>query len=117
MDIPVERAGDVAVIVLPVAELDAGNTAEFKRGMAPVLEAHAKVVLDLSKLRFLDSSGLGAFLSCLRKLTAKGGDLKLCGVSKQVRTVIELVRMHRILDIKDTREQAVRAFDVGDAGG
>jgi anti-sigma B factor antagonist len=55
----------------------------------------------------------GRFISCLRKLNAKGGDLKLCRMSKQVRAVFELVRMHRIFDIFDifgTREEAVRAF-------
>ena len=64
----------------------------------------------LSHLRFVDSSGLGAMLSCLRQLNATGGDLKLCGMSKAVRSVFELVRMHRIFDIYDTREQAVSAF-------
>jgi anti-sigma B factor antagonist len=110
MDISVERVNDVAVASMPVAELDAANAAEFKRDMAPVLDVHPKVVLDLARLRFVDSSGLGAFLSCLRKATEKGGDLKLCGVSKQVRTAFELVRMHRILDIYGTCEEATRAF-------
>jgi anti-sigma B factor antagonist len=110
MEINVEMADDVAVVAIPVAELDAANSAEFKRDMAPVLDAHAKVVLDLTKLRFIDSSGLGAFLSCLRKLNEKRGDLKLCGMSKQVQVVFELVRMHRILDIHGTREEATRAF-------
>jgi anti-sigma B factor antagonist len=110
MEIAVDRIDDVAVVAVPVEELDAGNTAEFKRDISPVLEAHMKVVLDLGRLRFVDSSGLGSFLSCLRKLNAKGGDLKLCGMSSQVRTVIELVRMHRIFDIYGTKEEAVRAF-------
>jgi anti-sigma B factor antagonist len=66
--------------------------------------------VDLSHLRFVDSSGLGAMLSCLRQLNATGGDLKLCGMSKAVRAVFELVRMHRIFDIYDTRELAVSAF-------
>jgi anti-anti-sigma factor len=110
MDIVVERVGDVAVVAVPVEELDAGNTAEFKRDLAPVLEDNAKVVLDLSRVRFIDSSGLGSFLSCLRKVNPKGGDLKLCRLSKQVRTVIELVGMHRMLDIFATKEEAVRAF-------
>jgi anti-sigma B factor antagonist len=108
MEITVEKSNDVAVVVMPVAELDSANAAEFKRDIAPVLDGHKRVVLDLSKLRFIDSSGLGAFLSCLRKLNEKQGDLKLCGVSKQVRTALELVRMHRILDIYGTREEAVR---------
>lgn len=111
MNISALKIGDVAVVELPIEELDAGNVADFKRDMAPVLDAHAKVALDLSRLRFLDSSGLGAFLSCLRRLNAKGGDLKLYAMSKQVRAVFELVRMHRIFEICATREDAVRAFD------
>ena len=111
MQLSVERAGDVAIVVLPVDELDASNSVEFKRDIAPVLEANAKVALDLSRLRFIDSSGLGSFLSCLRKLNAKGGDLKLFQVSRGVRTIIELVRMHRMMDILDTRDAALRAFN------
>jgi len=110
MEIAVDKMGDVAIAELPVEELDASNAGELKRDIAPLLEAHAKLVVDLHRLRFVDSSGLGAFISCLRKLNAKGGDLKLCGMSKQVRAVFELVRMHRIFDIFATREEALRAF-------
>ena len=110
MDIAVQRMGDVAVAMIPVEDLDAANAADLKRDMAPVIEANMKVVLDLSRLRFVDSSGLGAFISFLRKLNAKGGDLKLCRMSKPVRAVFELVRMHRVFDIFATPEEASRAF-------
>ena len=110
MAIASERLGDVTVAALPMDELDASNSADFKRELAPLLDATTKLVLDLSRLRFVDSSGLGAFISCLRQLNAKGGDVKLCGMSKQVREVFELVRMHRIFDIYPTKEAAVRAF-------
>jgi anti-sigma B factor antagonist len=110
MQITSDTFGDVAVASVPVDELDAANAEEFKRDMAPLLEGHDKLVVDVSRLRFVDSSGLGAFISCLRKLNAKGGDLKLCGMSTQVRGVFELVRMQRVFDILATREDAVRAF-------
>ncbi len=110
MEIPVEKTESVTIAMIPVDELDASNAGEFKRDMAPVLESDTRVVMDFSRLRFIDSSGLGAVLSCLRQLSAKGGDLKLCGMSKQVRSTFELVRMHRIFDIFPTREEAVRAF-------
>jgi anti-sigma B factor antagonist len=110
MQIVFEKDGDITVVVVPVEELDAGNAGEFKRDIAPLLDANTRFVLDLSRLRFVDSSGLGAFISCLRKLNARGGDLKLCGMSKPVRAVFELVRMHRVFDIVTTREEAVRAF-------
>ncbi len=110
MELVLQQVGDVTVAAISVEDLDAGNAAEFKRDMAPVVDANTKVVLDLSRLRFVDSSGLGAFISCLRKLNAKGGDLKLSGMSKQVRAVFELVRMHRVFDIFGSRDDAVRAF-------
>ena len=110
MELKIEDEGDVGVVVLPLEELDAGNAADFKRDMTPLLENHAKLALDLGKLRFVDSSGLGAFLSCLRKVKAKGGDLKLYGMTKAVRAVFELVRMHRVFDIFPTKADAVRAF-------
>jgi anti-sigma B factor antagonist len=111
MQMVFEKVGDVAVVAVPVEELDASNAGEFKRDIAPLLEAHPKMALDLNHLRFVDSSGLGAFISCLRKLNARGGDLKLYGMSKQVRAVFELVRMHRVFDILATRDDAVRAFE------
>jgi len=110
MEIAVDNIDSVAVATVPVDELDASNAGEFKRDMAPVLQANTSLVLDLSRLRFVDSSGLGAMLSCLRQLSAKSGDMKLCGMSKQVRGLFELVRMHRIFDIYGTKEEAVHAF-------
>ncbi|MCC7424639.1 MAG: STAS domain-containing protein [Planctomycetaceae bacterium] len=110
MELTVQSIGDVTIVDLGVEELDAGNTVPLKEYVAPVLDVHFKVVLDLNRMRFVDSSGLGFFLSCLRKVKAAGGDLKLCGMSKPVRAVFELVKMHRILEIHSTREEAVRAF-------
>jgi anti-sigma B factor antagonist len=110
MEISIDKLDGVAVAAVPVDELDASNSGEFKRDIAPLLQSHTKLVLDLRQLRFVDSSGLGAMLSCLRQLSAKGGDLKLCSLSKQVRALFELVRMHRIFDIYGTKEEAVRAF-------
>lgn len=110
MDIAVEKFGAVTIATLHGDELDAGNVQDFKRDIAPVLAANTNVILDLSHLRFIDSSGLGAMLSCLRQLNAAGAELKLCGMSKAVRAVFELVRMHRIFDIFDTREQAISAL-------
>ena len=110
MELAVDKVDDVAVVKVPVEELDASNSGDLKHDIAPVLQTNTKLVIDLSRLHFVDSSGLGAILSCLRQLSAKGGDLKLCGMQKQVRAVFELVRMHRIFDIYGTREEAVRAF-------
>lgn len=117
MDLSIEKVNGVAVVELRFEELDATNVGEFKRDLAPVLEANSKLVFDLTRLRFVDSSGLGGFISCFRKVNAKGGDLKLCCLSKPVRAVFELVRMHRVFDIHPTRDAAMRAFGPGERTG
>jgi anti-sigma B factor antagonist len=110
MDLLCEQVDGVLVVALLASQLDASTAMEFRNDVAPVLEAHTRVVFDLSQLAFVDSSGLGVFLTCLRQLHTKGGDLKLCRLSRPVRTLFELVRMHRLFHIFDTQEAAVQAF-------
>ncbi|MBV8774011.1 MAG: anti-sigma factor antagonist [Deltaproteobacteria bacterium] len=108
MEMIVEKLGEVTIVRLPGDQLDASNAKDFKREVASMLSGASKVIFDLSQLHFVDSSGLGAMLSCLRQVNASGGDLKLCGLSKPVRALFELVRMHRIFDICNTRDDAIR---------
>ncbi|MGH9760008.1 MAG: STAS domain-containing protein [Blastocatellia bacterium] len=110
METQIETVGKVAVMVVEGDSLDASNSRDFKRSAMEVVQNHSKVVFDLSGLEFVDSSGLGVILSCLRHLNSSGGDLKLCGMTKPVRALFELVRMHRIFEIFSTREDAIRAF-------
>jgi anti-sigma B factor antagonist len=111
MEMAVETIDGVTVVELHGEYLDASIAEEFKRDIAPVLEeANSKVVFDMSQLQFVDSAGIGAILSCRRRLSAAGGDLKLCAVSKPVRGAFEITRMHRLFDIFDTQEEAIRSF-------
>jgi anti-sigma B factor antagonist len=110
MDPEVEMVDGVCLISILVKALDASNAEELKKVMRPLLQGQKKVVFDLRLVEFLDSSGLGAILSCMRELNAAGGELKLCGVTKAVRALLELVRFHRILDIYNTRDEAVRSY-------
>lgn len=111
MELNKEAAGSV-VVVTPQGEfLDASNAEQFKRDSAYQMAGSSHVVLDMSRLQFVDSAGLGALLSCMRKLSSAGGDLKLCGLSKPVRSTFEVSRMHRIFDIYATRDEAIQAFE------
>ena len=111
MECCIEQVKNVSVVEIECEALDAGNSKEFKQKMEPLLEKGGPVVFDMGRMRFVDSSGCGALLSCLRKLNAAGGDLKLCNVTKPVRVLFELIRLHRIFEIYNTREEAVKAFE------
>ncbi|HET6427680.1 MAG TPA: STAS domain-containing protein [Phycisphaerae bacterium] len=111
MEIRSERVGDIAVVAVLCKTLDAGNHDRFKSALMPIVAQTPGVVLDVSQLDFVDSSGLGAILTCLRKARSGGGNLKLlCGSSRPVRMFFELVRIHGVIDVYETREEALESF-------
>ena len=101
---------DVVVLAVPGPSLDASNSKKFKSQILPVVQSANNLVFDMSGVQFVDSAGLGAILSCLRQVNATGGDMKVFGLSKGVRALFELVRMHKVVEIHNTREEAVSAF-------
>ena len=111
MELLVEKFDGVAVVGLQMRTLDAGNADDFRRDLEPVMRDTRKLVLDLSQVTFLDSRGCGAILSCLKFLSEAGGDLKLCCVTRPARIVLDLVRLYRICEIVDTKQQALAAFE------
>jgi len=110
MELQVEKAGDVTVVVPKAEFLDANTSREFKEELPAALSDAGKVVLDLHHVQFMDSGGCGAVLAVLKKLKTNGGDLKICCVTNPVRALFDLVRMQRIVEVFKTREEAIAAF-------
>lgn len=65
-----------------------------------------RVVVDLSGTEFMDSSGLGALIGALKIARAAGGDLRIAAAGEQVRMVLQLSNMDRILRPHDDPESA-----------
>jgi len=70
-----------------------------------------KIIINLSKCEFIDSSIVGVLVSSIKKATAMGGDLKLVGLQPAVDSMMELTRMHRIFESFKTINEAVASFD------
>lgn len=104
--------GKILEITLLNENVDATNSAACKEKILDLIQqtGYSKVLLDLSHLQFIDSSGLGALLSIQRSLYGHGGKLKLANLTKSVQTVFEIVSMHRIFEIYPTMEDAVKSF-------
>ena len=109
MELNLEQSENLAVVEVGTDSLDAGNADELKTKMSPIIEKNPKVLLDLNQVTFVDSSGLGAILSCMRQLNGKNGTLCVCEAQKPVRALFELVRFHRIIDIFNTRSEALNS--------
>jgi anti-anti-sigma factor len=110
VDFDVEKAGDVAIVLLPGETLEASNVDDFRDRMGPVLEENAKVVFDMSQVRFIDSMACGLFLSLLKQLQQKGGGLKICCITTPVENLFALMGFDKLFGVAKTREEAVKDF-------
>lgn len=112
MNILSETLIQPSTVMLQIASdhLDAGNVGTFKQLIQPYLDENQVVLVDMSQLDFVDSSGLGSLLSCLRAMNNKGGKLKLIGMTKPVHSLFELVRMNRIFSIYENKQAAIEAL-------
>ncbi len=108
MDIQIDSGDHVDVVRPRVSALDADNAKAFSQGVASQLQGDRSLIVDLSEIDFIDSAGLGVILSCLRRKNADGGTFALCSMSRQVASTFRLVRMDRIIDVFDTRDDAVQ---------
>lgn len=108
MEVVTEMVGDVCVATVPLETVESANAGELKRQLLAALQGRSKVVLDMHHVQFVDSMGCGVILSCFRNLSPV--DLKLCSLNAAVRAVIELIRLHRIVEIHETRESAIASF-------
>ncbi len=106
-----DQVANVTILTPLITWLDASNVAQFKEAIQPHMADHPCLVIDLSPVEFMDSSGLGAMLSVLKKIDLIHGDLKLCGLSRKVRALFELVRMQRIFEIFNDRQEALKSFE------
>lgn len=104
------RVGQTTVIKLLEPRLGADKAAEFKAEVGRHVDAgETKIVLDLSELTFMDSSGLGALVAVL-KMIGKRGDLTIAGTQDSVQTLFRLTRMDKVFRSFATVPEAVQAL-------
>lgn len=103
---------DKAVLLqIKEARLDAHNSSDLKAQMISLFEqGRINLLVDLQEVRFVDSSGLGALVSGFKNASSRNGNLKLCGLQPQVKSMFELTRLHRVFEIFATVPEALASF-------
>ena len=71
---------------------------------------HRKIILNFSKVSYLDSSGVGELVGCYTSIKNKGGELRICGMSHKIFSLIKMTSLHSVFEVKDTEEEALAGF-------
>jgi len=110
----VEKNGNT-LIVLPTGEIDFGNSHQLKDAIKERLDASIQgVLMDLSRVSFIDSTGAAVFISLIKILTPRKGELVACSLQEDVRFVFSASRLDSILQIFPSRQQALEYLKARD---
>jgi anti-sigma B factor antagonist len=101
MDIFTEISDDIIYVTVDSVTIDASRSDAFHVLIAALVKPKVKIVINLERVEFIDSSACRTIFALLRQLTEAGGDLKLCSVAQPVQSLLKLTRIHRTLEIID----------------
>jgi len=111
MNIEVTKNGDIQVMNCG-GSLDADTVSAFKKVAYDLVgSGSTRFVVDCTNLTFIDSMGLGALISLLRRVRSRNGDVKVAGLSDEVKTIFEITRLHRLFDVCADSNAAIRQFN------
>lgn len=106
-----QRAFGRAAVIDLDGEIDLFNTAELKQTLQQlVASGQFRIIINMERVSYIDSTGIGVFLSVLKPLREKAGDLKLAALSAAVQKVFQLTRLNGFFDVHTDIESAEKSF-------
>src|SRR5579863_2479866 len=98
--------GPIRIAKVLESRIDADNASRFKEAVIEHANlGNQMLVLDLSEVTFIDSSGLGALVGCL-KVISPDRELALCGARESVASMLKLTRMNKVFRLFESPEAA-----------
>ena len=73
-------------------------------------EGHRKILLNLADVNYIDSTGLGHLVSAVASVRKVKGDLKLLKLTDKVQDMLQITKLHTVIDIMDNEAAAIESF-------
>jgi anti-anti-sigma factor len=111
MSVILDKRGSDTAVAAVHGRLDLLTAAEVKRQLQEAVGTGLhRLVVDLHGVPFIDSSGLGALIGALKATRVAGGDLRIARAGEQVRYVLEISMLDRVLVCHSTVEEALARY-------
>jgi anti-anti-sigma factor len=106
-----EKRDNLEIVTFAINKINALNADDIRDQIIRVFEnSNAKVVIDLRGIEYIDSSGIGCFLSSLKAARNNYGVLKFANAEPSVKTLFETLHLHTIFEIFSDTESCIRSF-------
>ena len=112
MNLTTERHGSIAIVRIAEARVMYPMLGEFSTAVAPLVAgAQPKVLVDLSKVTYVDSATIGCLMDLYRQISTAGGQLKLAGVQKRVETMLAMTGAQHFIQIHADEPSAIKSLE------
>jgi anti-sigma B factor antagonist len=103
--------GDVTVIDMD-GRITLGEGSALLRDLVRenLAKGHKKIVMNLARITYIDSTGLGELVSAYRLIKSEGGEIKLLNLNKKVTDLLQITKLYAVFDIHTQEAQAVASF-------
>jgi len=109
LDIESRTEGDETAVLSLAGELDVSNVARARETARKLLDGgNSRLVVDLAKVTYMDSSGLGMLVGLLKRLKESGGAMALAGLVPRVKRVFEITGLQQIFTLCDDVAAALK---------
>ena len=106
-----ELSGKIAIIEIKGSLVGDADTDKFRAGVQDFIEQGNKcLIVDLAKVNYMNSSGIGALISAYTSYKKNGGEVKLAGMSNNVLNLLAVTKLIDIFDVHDTVDEAIDKF-------
>lgn len=110
MEMLVDARANGVTVIQPVGRIDLMSAPDVRRRLQQAaVETKARIVVDLDRVTFVDSSGLGALVGGLKAARLAGGDLRIARAGEQVLVILRLTNLDKVLTPFGSLEEAVAA--------
>jgi anti-anti-sigma factor len=111
MNLTTDRSEGIAIVRVGETRLMYPLLADFSGAvMALLTSGDKKVMIDLSKVTYVDSATIGCLMDLYRQTSAAGGELRLAGVNKRVETMLTMTGAHNFLKMFPDEAAAIQSF-------
>jgi anti-sigma B factor antagonist len=99
-------------LVEPSGSLVGGDeTVDLRAAVAGFVDRnYDKLVIDLSKVNYMNSTAIGVLVSAQTTYSKKGWQVKLCGINKNISNIFVITKLTLVFEVYDTRAEALSSF-------
>jgi anti-sigma B factor antagonist len=92
-------------------EIDINSSPNIKKTFDKLLSTKTpKIVINLSKVTYVDSSGLATLVEILKNMRSYGGKMRLSDMSPKIKSLFEITKLEKLFEIKGSEEEALAKF-------